>query len=123
MKIGPVFAPIFKHHQKLIFDAERVGLPPAAFRLHLASESTAAIASNVFLWIPVSRRNTSPFSSLTESNLIVASLWRQRIKQALKEGYARGLMFSACSKVAMKAGAVGVFWIMCRAINAHRDSK
>jgi hypothetical protein len=32
-------------------------------------------------------------------------------------------MFSACSKVAMKAGAVGVFWIMCRAINAHRDSK
>jgi hypothetical protein len=29
---------------------------------------------------------------LTESNLIVASLWRQRIKQALKEGYARGLM-------------------------------
>src|ERR1700720_3222612 len=23
MKIGPVFAPIFKHHQKLIFDAER----------------------------------------------------------------------------------------------------
>jgi mismatch-specific thymine-DNA glycosylase len=29
---------------------------------------------------------------LTESNLIVASLWRQRIKQALKEGYARGLL-------------------------------
>src|SRR4029077_261880 len=34
MKIGPVFAPIFKHHQKLIFDAERVGL--ATGRLLLA---------------------------------------------------------------------------------------
>jgi hypothetical protein len=29
---------------------------------------------------------------LTESNLIAASLWRQRIKQSLKEGYARGLL-------------------------------
>src|ERR1700747_809637 len=34
MKIGPVFAPIFEHHQKLIFDAKRVGL--AAGRLLLA---------------------------------------------------------------------------------------
>jgi hypothetical protein len=26
MKIGPVFAPVFQHHQKLVFDAKRVGL-------------------------------------------------------------------------------------------------
>ena len=26
MKIGPGFTPIFEHHQKLIFDAKRVGL-------------------------------------------------------------------------------------------------
>ncbi len=34
MKIGPVFAPIFEHHQKLVFDTERVGL--ATGRLVLA---------------------------------------------------------------------------------------
>src|ERR1700746_2037412 len=68
------------------------GLPPDAFCLHLAAESSAAIASNVLLRTPVSRRNASPFSSLTESNLIAAPLWRQRIKPWLIEGYARGLM-------------------------------
>src|ERR1700758_1272631 len=70
------------------------GLPPDAFCLHLAAESSAAIASNVLLRTPVSRRNASPFSSLTESNLIAAPLWRQRIKPWLIEGYARGLMDS-----------------------------
>src|ERR1700746_3678003 len=68
------------------------GLPPDAFCLHLAAESSAAIASNVLLRTPVSRRNASPFSSLTESNLIAAPLWRQRIKPWLIEDYARGLM-------------------------------
>jgi hypothetical protein len=47
---------------------------------------------NMLLWTPVSRRNASPFSSLSESNLIVASIWRQRIITSLKEGYARGLV-------------------------------
>src|ERR1700745_1445832 len=68
------------------------GLPPDAFCLHLAAESSAAIASNVLLRTHVSRRNASPFSSLTESNLIAAPLWRQRIKPWLIEGYARGLL-------------------------------
>src|ERR1700745_4207097 len=68
------------------------GLPPDAFCLHLAAESSAAIASNVLLRTPVSRRNAWPFSSLTESNLIAAPLWRQRIKPWLIEGYARGLL-------------------------------
>jgi hypothetical protein len=39
-----------------------LGLPPAAFCLHLAAKSNAAIASNVLLSTPVSRRNTWPFS-------------------------------------------------------------
>jgi hypothetical protein len=30
MKIGPVFAPVFQHHQKLVFDAKRVGLASKA---------------------------------------------------------------------------------------------
>src|ERR1700745_3083043 len=68
------------------------GLPPDAFCLHLAAESSAPIASNGLLRTPVSRRNASPFSSLTESNLIAAPLWRQRIKPWLIEGYARGLV-------------------------------
>src|ERR1700745_1952758 len=68
------------------------GLPPDAFCLHLAAESSRAIPSNVLLLTPVSRRNASPFSSLTESNLIAAPLWRQRIKPWLIEGYARGLL-------------------------------
>jgi hypothetical protein len=48
------------------------GLPPAAFRLHLAAESSAATVSKVSRRTPVSWRNASPFSSLTESNLIAA---------------------------------------------------
>jgi NAD(P)H-dependent flavin oxidoreductase YrpB (nitropropane dioxygenase family) len=49
---------------------------------------------------------------LTESNLIVASLWRQRIKQALKEGYARGLFMdgagvSAALHLGASAGQLG----------------
>src|SRR2546421_8486743 len=31
MKIGPVFAPVFQHHQKLVFDAKRVGLASGRF--------------------------------------------------------------------------------------------
>jgi hypothetical protein len=33
------------------------------------------------------------FQLFDRTNLIVASLWRQRIKQALKEGYAGGLIY------------------------------
>jgi hypothetical protein len=40
----------------------------------------------------IRRRNASPFSFLTESNLIAASLWQQRIKPSLIEGYARSLL-------------------------------
>src|ERR1700674_3443089 len=63
-----------------------LGLPPAAFCLHLAAKSNAAIASNVLLSTPVSRRNTWPFSFLTESNLIAASLWAATNHPDLKKG-------------------------------------
>jgi hypothetical protein len=58
---------------------------------------------------------------LTESNLIVASLWRQRIKQSLKEGYARGLFMktlifsyvqAALSHLAHTTGG-SVVWNTC----------
>src|ERR1700745_1904640 len=83
------------------------GLPPDAFCLHLAAESSAAIASNVLLRTPVSRRNASPFSSLTESNLIAAPLWRQRIKPWLIEGYARGLFFAKEATTSTVLGRLG----------------
>ncbi len=35
MKISPVFPPIFEHHQKLIFDAQRVGLAAGCLLLPL----------------------------------------------------------------------------------------
>ena len=49
MKIGPVFAPIFEHHQKLVFDTERVGLATGRLVLAFGVDSTTAIASNGFL--------------------------------------------------------------------------
>jgi protein SERAC1 len=63
-----------------------LGLPPAAFCLHLAAKSNAAIASNVLLSTPVSSRNAWPFSFLTESNLIAASLWAATNHPDLKKG-------------------------------------
>ncbi len=43
----------------------------------------------------ISRRNAAPCSSLTESHLIAAPLWRQQINCCLKKGYARGLVYPA----------------------------
>ena len=105
-KIGPVFTPIFEHHQKLIFDAKRVGLSSGSPLLAFGGKSNAVIASNVLLWTPVSRRNASPFSSLSESNLIVASIWRQRIIMSLKEGYARGLLHAKARQLARYGGII-----------------
>ncbi len=88
MKIGPVFAPIFKHHQKLIFDAERVGL--ATGRLLLAF-GVRKHRRHRFKCVPLNTGKPPEyftFQLFDRINLIVASLWRQRIKQALKEGYA-----------------------------------
>src|ERR1700675_3013262 len=74
-----------------------LGLPPAAFCLHLAAKSNAAIASNVLLSTPVSRRNTWPFSFLTESNLIAASLWAATNHPDLKKGLRKRSIFCLCA--------------------------
>ncbi len=89
MKIGPVFAPIFEHHQKLVFDAERVGL--AASRL-LFAFGVRKHRRHCFECVPLNTRKPPEyFTFQLFDRIIVASLWRQRIKQSLKEGYARGL--------------------------------
>jgi len=82
-----------------------LGLPPAAFCLHLAAKSNAAIASNVLLSTPVSRRNTWPFSFLTESNLIAASLWAATNHPDLKKGLCKRSNVAAA--LAIVANALG----------------
>jgi hypothetical protein len=72
VKIGAVFAPVCEHHQKLVFDAKRVGFAASCLLLAFGGKKRRAIASNVPLRTPVSCRNASPFSSLTDSNLMAA---------------------------------------------------